>query len=101
MDDQIISQIKDCWREPEGIFYLLRQGVFDTDKWGLFLGLLQSIDLNGKSTVDLDFVRLLWFVPSFMRWQIERVQEVQGDSQLIENAISTVEEEYIRIWGIP
>ena len=44
---------------------------------------------------------MLWYLPLFMQWQIERVREAGGDTAAYSRAITDVTSQLERILGVP
>jgi hypothetical protein len=74
MTQGLIKQLEDVWKVDSGIFWKLRQGKFDKDLYNEFLVLLKSISFEDNELISRRAVSLLWYIPLFMEWQKERVQ---------------------------
>lgn len=57
-----------------------------------------SID---EDTISRRLVSLLWYIPLFMYWQLERVEESGGDQVAYKRAITIATNEIERILGTP
>jgi hypothetical protein len=73
----LINRLDDEWDQDDGFLGRLRAGLFDREGYERFLGLLQSIETKGD-VFDRRLVELLWFVPTFMEWQTERLEGRSG-----------------------
>jgi hypothetical protein len=58
------------------------------------------VDLEGES-INRRIVSLLWYMPLFMAWQKDRVQEAGGDAAGLERAANEVQSIVERVLGIP
>jgi hypothetical protein len=79
----------------------LRRGEFDEAGFSRLIGTLEHIDLQDSTSVDRRVVSLLWYIPIFMGWQIERVQESGVSVEDFDKAINQVQNLLEGILGIP
>lgn len=98
-----IQQLEKEWELNTGFFGRLRYGSFDPAGLERVIRILEAITDETKDAKLLDrrLVELLWFVPRFMSWQRERVQEQGGDVQELDNATDALEALLQRILGVP
>lgn len=101
MNDHIIADIEIEWEKPSGFLGGLRLGIYTQDGFERLLSLLNSINLEGQSQIDRRLVSLIWYIPIFMSWQRERVNEQGGNVSDFDTAINLIQECLERILGIP
>lgn len=68
-------------RGLDGFLYELRQGAFDAARAEKFLNTLKSITAEDVSIINRRLVSLLWNLPQFVEWQMERCVE-KGANEL-------------------
>jgi hypothetical protein len=76
----------------------MRQGYYEPSELQGVELLLRCVQLNEHDSLPRRFVSLVWMIPSFMEWQLERVGELGGDVASLQrdaNAIRTVLEELL------
>jgi len=91
------------WLE-EGFLHKLREREFDDAGFVRLEKLLlraQDADAAGSQMIDREFVRLLWFVPQFFDWQVERLIENGADAERVHAATSSIRELVGTILGEP
>lgn len=100
MIQEIIKQLEDVWEVDSGFFWKLRQGKFDKELYNEFIVLLKSISFEDEELISSRAVSLLWYIPLFMEWQIERVQnDISPEEYRILK--KNIENELERILGVP
>ncbi len=99
--DAIISKLEDEWRFDGGFFGRLRNGDFDAQAFSRLIVVLDGISLQDEMALNRRMVSLLWFMPLFMRWQRERVQESGCDMEQFDRASNCVETGVIKLLGVP
>jgi hypothetical protein len=85
----------------DGLLGRIRSGSFDTSEVPAFLALLQSINFDGQTLVPKRLVALLWYLPSFLAWQRERLEERGVDMTSYERFVVNVTNELESILGVP
>jgi hypothetical protein len=96
---RLIAELEAAYDLEEGFLGLLRGGHLDSLERDRFLGLLQSIDLEPADAIDRRLVGLLWYVPLFMQWQLDRLDD--EEQALLRAAIDQVTNQLERILGVP
>ena len=76
----IAEKLQAEWDDiPDGFFSKLRDGIMDQDRYEHVLRLLKEArDVSlayPEDCLDKLFVKVLWFMPIFMAWQIQRVEK--------------------------
>lgn len=74
-----ITMRLDAEWDREGFLGRLRLGHFTSGEAEKFLDLLRAIHIDEKDCVPKRLVTLLWYLPSFLSWQTERVSEAGGE----------------------
>jgi hypothetical protein len=101
-NDDVISRIEQEWSSSDGFFYYLRQGLFDPPSYDRLMRLLASFsELDEDAVLPRRLISLLWYIPSFMMWQRERVAEAGGDVSSLDKAATLIHNELERILGVP
>lgn len=98
-----IPLIEREWELEVGFFGRLHAGVFDTASLERVAKLLESIVIDDTPMIDRRFVALTWYIPQFMRWQREGIEQRQlridvRQLELAENRLSGLLD---RILGVP
>jgi hypothetical protein len=96
-----IPLIEEFWDLPAGYFFKLRQGEYDAGGAERFEALLRSIRTSDNAPLPRRFVALIWMVPSFMEWQIDRVSERGGDAESLQRDIVRVRNALNDVLGAP
>jgi hypothetical protein len=99
--NSVIANLEREWDFDTGFFGRLRQGWFDRGSLSRLIRVLEVIDLRDNSTVSRRVVSLLWYMPLFMVWQRERVQEAGADGPELDKATNQVQQLVEQILGIP
>lgn len=96
-----VAALEDAWAPDTGVFWRLRQGIFSPDETERIISVLRSVSVESNDTVPRRLVELLWYVPIFMTWQRERVEERGGDIVSFSRAIDSMTSEAARLLGVP
>jgi hypothetical protein len=97
----VIGNLEREWDFETGFFGRLRRGEFDTACLNRLIRALDLIDFRDDRNVNRRVVSLLWYMPLFMGWQKERVEEAGGDTGAFDNASNQVRKLIERILGVP
>ncbi len=84
-----------------GFFAELRNGSFNIEKFERVQDILKSIEVPAGESIDKRFVEVVWFIPTFMRWQQDGWRIDKKDTKLLDEAISYVEQRLTTILGLP
>jgi hypothetical protein len=90
-----------AWDDEAGFLGLLRGGRFDSELANKYLSLLNSINIEEGESLNGDFVRLVWFVPLFMEWQVERAVEHGVERVNLNRWIDRIRERVMELLGVP
>jgi len=96
-----VEQLERQWDLPDGFFYRLRQGDYDSDGVDEVVGILRSVSVDDTSVLPRRFVSLTWWIPTFMEWQIERVRESGGNVEALKKDIVRVRNVLDETLGVP
>lgn len=66
------------WLEPDGFFWKLREGVLSEEGYQRLKEIFGNLEVPEGQVIDREFVSLVWFIPTFMRWQ-ERSLKSKGN----------------------
>lgn len=95
------SLLEKEWEQPSGFLGSLRVGHFDSEGLERLLHILRSVEIEDAIEIDRTFVRLTWFIPLFMTWQRERVQEQGGNVEELDAAFHKVLNALYETLGVP
>lgn len=96
-----IETLEEEWSPDEGFFWRLRNGEFHQERFEATLRKLSEISTEGESDVSRRLVSLLWYIPTFMTWQKERIEKHHQDVDAYAKSITAVTNEIERILGVP
>jgi hypothetical protein len=99
--EALISDLEKEWDFAHGFFGMLRRGIFDLPSLERLVRTLNAMDLRNDAQVNRRVVSLLWYMPLFMGWQRERVQENGGDPCEFDKAVNLVQSLVERLLGVP
>ena len=97
----VIRRIEDEWNEPNGFFFRLREGEFDAASSGRVIDVLNAIQIGEVAYIHRRLVSLLWYMPIFMEWQVERVKKCEGDTESLTKSIVHIRNQLEIILGVP
>lgn len=103
MDIQSInSLLENEWDLSTGFLRSLREGNFNRDSQERLVNILKAIKIEENTPViDRHLVRLTWFIPLFMTWQIERMREEGRDTRDVTEAMHEILNLLYEILGVP
>lgn len=96
-----IQELESEWAPEQGFFWAVRQGRFSADEFERALKRVSAISIPTDADLPRRFVSLLWYIPLFMQWQLERVQESGGDPAIYIRAITKMTNAVERLLGVP
>ena len=99
--DGWIEALDRSWSLPDGTLYRLRDGHVEIDRLDELIRRLRSIEVPDEVMIPKRLASLLWMMPTFMEWQIERVIERGGNAGDLRSRTQLVYNEVERILGIP
>ncbi|MBI5500709.1 MAG: hypothetical protein HY907_10745, partial [Deltaproteobacteria bacterium] len=77
------------------------QGQFEPAVFRRVLQKVASLSIGEDAQLPRRIVSVLWYIPLFMHWQVERIQEGGGDTAAYAKAISEMTNEIERLLGVP
>ncbi len=96
----IIERLDSEWN-TNGFFGLVRNGHYDTRKAQEILEMLRTINIGEDELLPKRLVALLWYLPSFLEWQSERVAERGGDRASYKRFTTEVHNTLEKMLGTP
>jgi hypothetical protein len=96
-----IEALESAWSPDDGFFWRIRQGRFDPAEFQHTLKMVSTISIADDAKLPRRVVSLLWYIPLFMQWQTERVQENGGDMVAYMKATTAMTNEVQRLLGVP
>lgn len=105
--EQIISLLDKEWEIPDGFFYITRQGIFDKEGYERVIHALlrckNYINNLNVEHIDRNLVSALWYIPLYLSWQYERIEEFSGKENKNEyvKCCNNIEELMTEILGHP
>lgn len=99
--EQAIAELEAEWSPEAGFFWRIRNGDFNAEGFERTLKILGSLHFDETSHIPRRIVSLLWYIPIFMQWQIERAQINGGDINKYSLAADTLHTHIEHLLGIP
>lgn len=96
----IIEQLEAEW-DTNGFFGRVRNGDYDAARGQEILATLRAISIGDQEMVPKRLVSLLWYLPSFLAWQTERIAEKGGDRAAYERFVTEVFNALEQALGVP
>ncbi len=98
-----ITELEHEWDEtkPGGFFGELRWGDFDENGFQRVKNILDAIEILEGETLDRRFVEVVWFIPTFMRWQLDGWEIDGRDTTRLREAVRFFEMRLTTILGLP
>ncbi|MDN3265776.1 hypothetical protein QWJ26_39475 [Streptomyces sp. CSDS2] len=100
-DPQVLEALDLAWDPEVGPLGKLRAGEYDAELAERYVELLNSVEVAEGESLHQDFVRLVWFAPLFMEWQIERAVKRGADRHKVSDFSDRVRERVMEILGTP
>lgn len=101
MDFDGIIQLLDSEWDTDGFFDRIRNGSYDARQAQDILKILRAIKVDENEFLPKRLVTLLWYLPSFLGWQVERVVERGGDRATYQRFITEVHNALEEVLGTP
>lgn len=95
-----IEQLEKEW-DTSGFLGAIRDGQFVVKDSMNFLEILKSINLSNSDNVPKRLLSMLWYLPSYLQWQRERVSETGGDLEAYDRFITKVHNILEDALGVP
>jgi hypothetical protein len=97
---EVIERLECEW-DSGGFFDHVRNGNYDPNKAQDILRILNSINTDEDEMLPKRLVALLWYLPSFLTWQSERVKERSQDGLAYDKFVNEVQNSLEQILGTP
>ncbi|MFI7454046.1 hypothetical protein ACIBQX_41610 [Nonomuraea sp. NPDC049714] len=98
--EELLETLEQAWDDESGLLGKLRSGEFDLEAGEAYVALLSRIPPAGE-IIDSTLVRLIWFAPMFIEWQIERASSSESEMAQLKRIADQVQEAVADILGIP
>jgi len=99
--ENFIKAVESEWEPEEGFFWKIRQGNFEKAEAHRALSKLTAVPRLTDQLIPARLVSVLWYVPLFIEWQVDRVRANRGDIAEYTTAIAKFTAEIERILGVP
>ena len=99
--ENLIKSVEAEWEPEEGFFWKIRQGNFEKATAQRTLSKLAALPSLTNQLIPSRLVSVLWYVPIFMEWQLDRVRRNGADIVEYKAAIDKFTAKIERILGVP
>ena len=99
--EQFIPEIESEWEAEAGFFWRIREGDFRRSECDRALAKIAALPSASGQPMPQRLVSVLWYIPVFMHWQLERVRERGGSISEYTTAMNELTAEVERILGVP
>ena len=99
LPDELISALEDSYDLDHGFIGQARQRRYDNQALQRLLATLANCPEYREGLIDSRMVRLLWWMPLILVWQIEGLKTERKPTSDFERAATAVEKELARILG--
>lgn len=96
----IVEELEAEWK-TNGFFDRIRSGDYDAARGQAVLATLRAISIGDDEMAPKRLVSLLWYLPSFLGWQAERIAEKGGDRVAYERFVTEVHNTLEQVLGVP
>ncbi|MBI1183447.1 hypothetical protein GC194_04215 [bacterium] len=97
--EELTSILDNSW--TKGFFYSLRNGVVDKSDFAILLNGLSRFSATHYTSFPKEFVSLIWFIPTFIDWQEERLLDNGVEKEEFKMIYDSMCNECERILGLP
>jgi hypothetical protein len=97
----LIAAVELEWEPDTGFFWRACQGQFDPEGFQRARSKLGAVTFDENAQLPRRLVSLLWYIPIFLSWRIDRVRESGGDCQAYSQATAAMTNEVERLLGVP
>ncbi|MFC6881470.1 MULTISPECIES: hypothetical protein [Actinomadura] len=97
----MLEALNGAWDDETGFLGLLRTGESSQAAGDEFLALLRSVNIGEGERLHPDFIRLTWFAPLFVEWQIDRAVDRGVDRKRVALLSDQLRELLMEILGTP
>ncbi len=102
--ESLLTSLDEAWDEGTGFLGKLRAGVFDEGLGNAYVELLRRVPAvftPGQEAMSAELVKLIWFSPQFIEWQIERATNGEAERARLQRIADKVYEAVSEVLGIP
>lgn len=102
--ESLLKALDEAWDEDTGFLGKLRSGVFDERLGNAYVETLRNVPAVfplGQDTVSSELVKLIWFAPQFIEWQIDRATNGEAEPARLQRIAAKVHETVSEVLGIP
>jgi hypothetical protein len=99
LPDELISALEDAYDLEHGFIGLARYRRFNDQALQQLLATLAKCPDYREGVIDSRMVRLLWWMPLILMWQIEGLKTDGKATGDFERAATAIENELVRILG--
>lgn len=98
-----IQKLEQEWEQVEakGFFGNLEFGIFDPEGFRRVQSILDTVEIPEGETFDKRFIEVIWFIPTYMRWQQDGWRLGGRDTRQLDEAIAFFEQRLTSILGLP
>jgi hypothetical protein len=96
---ELIAALEDAYDLDYGFIGLARHRRFDDQALRRLLATLAKCPDYREGVIDSRMVRLLWWMPLILMWQIEGLKSEGKTTSDFERAATAIENELVRILG--
>ena len=99
--EELIQKLTSHW-DTDGFLDTVRRGNFDADASLSLLDLLRGITIGEDELISKRLLSLLWYLPSFLEWQKQRVAEISpAQTSAYERFVTEVHNTLEDVLGVP
>jgi hypothetical protein len=99
-----VEKLEEEWDPALGTGFfgkLFNREEFDEAGFERVKAILNSLQISNSETIDRRFVQVIWFIPTFLRWQHDAWQMDGKDTQQLDEAVKFFEMRLTTILGLP
>jgi hypothetical protein len=102
--ESLLAALDEAWDEESGFLGKLRSGTFDEALGGAYVEILRSVPAifpSDSDVVNAELVKLIWFAPQFIEWQIDRATSGDAERARLQRIADKVHESVSEFLGVP
>ncbi|MCB9602032.1 MAG: hypothetical protein H6720_17070 [Sandaracinus sp.] len=100
-EEDTIRMLEAAWSPEGGVFWKLRGGHFDRAELDRVMEQIARLSFAEDARLPRRLVSLLWYIPPFLEWQVERVEGSGGDVEAYRRSVGAMSEVVERLLGVP
>lgn len=98
--EDLLDLLDMAWDDESGFLGKLRSGQFDLGAGEAYVKLLSRVPQPGNM-IDARLVKLIWFAPMFIEWQMERAAVGADETRQLTRIATEVHEAVANVLGTP